>query len=284
LTAAHARRVIAVDGLDRPVDRMTTGTRGERTRPEAGADSQQEEHQMVRSPFRRAGSALLLVAVSMLTLQLGCGDSGTEPSDAVTFDEYWIHGYYAYTPEGRLRDSFAPCVVEVRAGSEDAAPVSGLDVMCGGETLTYDQGQYSADVTGIAPGQDVTFQVSDGRSTVSATLEVPEAPFDLEVVEGAWDFSDPMGSHTLNWGNPAAVADTILFALAGTAMHPPQVASYTALLAPETTSITISNADLDGFSTWMDIICGVFQANSGHFTGHSGESLLWARAAVVEEW
>jgi hypothetical protein len=233
---------------------------------------------------RRSVCAALLLAVSVLMVQFGCGSSTTGPGDAITFDDYWIHGYYAYMSDGSLRASFLPCVVEIRAGSEGADPVSGLNVTCGGQTLTYDQGLYSADVTGIVPGQDVTFQVSDGRTSVSATLQVPDAPSNLTLEEADWDFSNPLGSHTLTWENPADLADTLLFALAGASLHPPQVASYTLFLPPETTSITIANADLSEFSSLWEIVGGVFQSNRGHFIGHSGESLLWARAAAVEEW
>jgi hypothetical protein len=239
---------------------------------------------MSRTVARRAAPLVLLGVASVVALQLGCGGDSTGPGDVdITFDDYWIHGYYAYFPDGQ-RSSFLPCVVEVRAGSEDAAAVAGLTVTCGGQALTYDHGLYTANVTGIVSGEDVTFQVSDGRGSVSATLEVPQAPSDLALVEGAWDFADTLATHTLAWQNPPTLADTLLFALAGTIVHPPQVASYTTLLPPETTSVTLEHTDLSGFTSSMDIICGVFQANSGQFGSHSGESLLWARAAVVLDW
>jgi hypothetical protein len=173
--------------------------------------------------------------------------------------------------------------VEVR-DSAGGAFVEDLDVRCNGVQLTLTGSTYTGDPGEIVPGEIVTFTISDGASQASAAVEVPQAPTGLALQEGEWDFSDDQGSHTLTWTNPATPADSILVALTGRFVHPMILATHSAGAASSATSITIANTDMSDFAGTISVECAVFQQRRGELAGHSGESLLWARAAATETW
>jgi hypothetical protein len=227
---------------------------------------------------------LAVVAVAAVALfVVGCSSS-TGPSAADALDDYWIDGYYSYYTTEQRDLSWESCAVYVRSGGQDGTAVSGLSVTCNGQPLSFDQAGYFADITDIEPGEEVTFRVSDGRSSVELTLEVPGAATDLVLQEGAWDFSSPSGTHTLVWQNPTTVADSILVVVAGQVAHPIMVYAYSERLAGTASQTVLSNADMSGFDSVSLISCAVTQGTQGSFAGHSGGSEIWARAGVIREW
>ena len=227
--------------------------------------------------------ALLLLTLGMTAIS-GCSDS-TGPGGADTLDDYWIEGYYCYYPPDVRELTWRSCVVYVRSGGASGEAVPGLSVTCNGQLLSFAQPSYSADIAGIEPGEDVTFELSDGRSSIALTLEVPGSPTDLALVEGEWDFSPPVGTHTLTWSNPGSVADSMLVAVGGAQGHPPfSVYAYSVQLPAEATQVTLSNADMIDFSGADVVSCSISQGVRGVFAGHSGGSEMWARAAVVGDW
>ncbi len=138
-------------------------------------------------------------------------------------------------------------------------------------------------MVGIEPGENVTFEVSDGRSLVTLTLEVPGAPAHLGLVEGEWDFSSPAGTHTLTWTNPDVTADSVLVAVAGRGTHPLDVHGYDERLPAVASEMILSNADMADFTGTVEVSCCVAQGVRGTFAGHSGGGEMWARAAVCTQ-
>jgi hypothetical protein len=223
--------------------------------------------------------ALLLVGVAISVT--ACGSTG--PSGPDDSQELWIHGYYANlttTP----RVTWSTCVMDVRLGDASGEPVGGLTVSCNGEALPYSMGVYEIELTPVAPGGQVTFIVAGAGPQLTATLVVPDPPSNLELVGGTWDFSDPGGSNTLTWENPATVADSILVCLVAQGPHSWDIFGHSVLLPPDATSATIPNTDVPTFGYAYRIEAGVFQINEGQFATHPGESLLSARCGPVEAW
>jgi hypothetical protein len=222
----------------------------------------------------------VLAAAAVLA---GCGSS-SGPSEAEGLASYYIEGYYCHFPREARELDWASCLVYVRYGGPSGDPVSGLAVTCNGEPLDYVTPSYSADIDDIEPGEDVTFEVSDGRRSVSVTLVVPEGPTGLGLSEGAWDFSSPIGTHTLTWTNPVATADSVLVSVGGRGSHPLDVHVHLARAPSSATELTLTNADMDDFGSTHQISCAVAQEVRSSFPGHQGGSRMWARAAVVREW
>ncbi len=225
---------------------------------------------------------LLAVLVGAAAIA-GCSSS-TGPTGVETLDDYWIQGYYCYYPPEQRELGWQSCAIFVRSGGADGDAVSGLSVTCNDQALSFQQVGYYADIGDIEPGDDVTFRVSDSTGSATLTLEVPGAPTDLALQEGSWDFSNPSGTHTLTWGNPAVVADSVLVSVIGLGAHPTIVFAHTEQLEGAATQVTLSNGDMDGFSSVDDISCAVTQGVRGAFPGHSGGSEMWARAGVIGDW
>jgi hypothetical protein len=180
--------------------------------------------------------------------------------------------------------SWESCAVYVRSGGQSGNPVPGLAVTCNGQALTYANPVYHADVSDIAPGEDVTFEVSDGGHSLSLTLVVPAPPVDLDLLEDSWDFSDPQGTHTLTWTNPPSVADSILVSVGGRGSHPFDLHVYQTRVPASATEIVLSNTNLADFAETREISCAVSQEVRGSLASHHGGGALWARAGVVADW
>ena len=227
---------------------------------------------------------MLLLAV-MTAAIVGCSSSAG-PDAADTLDDYWIEGYYCFYfyPRTARELIWRSCVIYVLSGGADGDPVAGLQVTCNGQLLQFASPSYSADVSGIQPGENVTFEVSDGRRQLTLTMEVPSPPTQLSLAEGAWDFSPPTGTHTLMWENPDATADSVFVLVGGRGTHPLDVHVHSERLPAAAAQVILSNADMTDFTTTTEVSCSVSQGVQGAFAGHSGGSEMWARAAVVRSW
>jgi hypothetical protein len=188
---------------------------------------------------------------------VGCG-STTGPDSADTLDGYWIEGYYCsyFYPMAPRELIWRSCVIYVLSGGADGDPVAGLDVTCNGEALPFEGPSYAADVLWIPPGADATFTVSDGHDSVTLTMNVPDGPTQLSLLEGSWDFSPPGGTHTLTWVNPDATADSVLVTVVGLGAHPLDVHVHRVWLPASSTQVTLSNADLSSRVTQAEVSCG----------------------------
>ncbi len=229
---------------------------------------------------------LVVLALAGITLALmtGC-TSSTSPSAVAELEDSWLDAYYIYIAPIRDRDiSWVTCALRAELGGEGGDAVSGLSVTCNGEALVFNQSSYLADITDIAPGETVTFAASDGQYGVTASVDVPQPPSNLVLEGGTWDFSNPGGSHTLTWSNPATQADSVLVALAGQGLHPLDVYAYSTVLPSDVTQVVLSNTDLADFSGATEIKCLVSQSTLGAFTGHAGGSEVWVRAAIEGVW
>jgi len=223
----------------------------------------------------------LLLAVTLLGV--GCSSS-SGPDGVSALDGYWIEGYYMHIPTSQPDRSWVPCAVFIRSGSSSGDAVSGVNVTFNGAALAFNGTMYTADVTPVAPGEDVTFRISSGGHSASWTESVPSPPTNLVLVEGDWDFSSPSGTHTLSWENPATVADSILVTVTGHGSHPLDFGSCTTVLDPNTTEVVLSNASMVDFNNSQTIECAVAQAKVGELSGHDGYSEVWVRAAATDEW
>jgi hypothetical protein len=231
----------------------------------------------------RIPAVLLLGAIAVGAV--GCGSS-TGPDAADTLDDYWIEGYYCFYfyPMAPRELVWRSCVIYVLSGGADGDPVTGLDVTCNGEPLQFESPSYAADFLLIQPGADATFAVSDGRDSVTLTMEVPDPPTQLSLLEGSWDFSAPGGTHTLTWENPDATADSVLVTVVGLGTHPIDVHVHRVRLPASSTQVTLSNADMTDFTTATQVQCAVARGSQGAFPGHSGGSVMWVQAAMVRSW
>lgn len=231
----------------------------------------------------RIASAIILSA--MLAAMVGCSNS-VGPSESDALDSYWIGGHYTFQfwPLGERALVWPAAVVHVLSGGADGVPVTGLEVTCNDQALLFNGSWYSLESLWIPTGSEVSFRVSDGADSLTLTLEVPGCPRRLDLVEGAWDFSDPAGSHTLTWENPSVVADSVLVHVVGLGTHPLDLHVHIVGLPASATEVTLSNAELADFETVTRIECAVSQGVRGFFVGHSGGSEMWARAAMIRTW
>lgn len=227
----------------------------------------------------------ILLLGAMVAGAVGCGSS-TGPDAADTLDDYWIEGYYRFHSYAMAPRELVwiPCAISVLSGGPGGDPVAGLDVACNGQALHFDSPSYAVDSLSILPGANATFTVCDGHDNLTLTMEVPDPPTQLSLLEGSWDFSPPGGTHTLTWENPDAVADSVLVAVVGLGAHPLDIHVHRVRLPASSTQVTLSNVDLADFTTVTQVQCAVAQGTRGAFSHHSGGSVMWVQAAVVRSW
>ena len=233
-------------------------------------------HSIVRTPI----AGLIVVAAALLLT--GCSDSGSCGPGTVLGDLY-VYGNYVCTTGDPSQGLPNGARISIYHGSETGPVASDLEVEINEYRLTFDAAteSYVGVVPALEPGDEVTVSISEGPVSLSRTVSVPHAPFDLQVLGDAWDISGSSTSNTVSWSNPAVLGtalDVHLFGFNGEDVVP---MVHAMIGTPTYTELTFTNWQLSDYETleWVSVL--VAQMDRVEFPTGPGVEVL---GVAIGEW
>ncbi len=230
----------------------------------------------VRTPI---AGLIILAAALLLT---GCSDSGSCGPSAVLADLY-VYGEYVCTAGDATQGLPSGARISIYHESETGPVVADLEVEINEHRLMFDAASesYVGVVPGLEPGDGLTISISEGPISLSRTVFVPYAPFDLQVPGDAWDISEPSSANTVSWSNPSVLGtalDIRLFGFDGEHVVP---MVHATTWTPTRTEVTFTNWQLPDYETLEVVSVLVAQMVRVEFPTGPGVDIL---GAAIGEW
>ena len=229
----------------------------------------------------RTSIAGLMIAAAALLLT-GCSDSGS-CGPGTSLADLYVYGECVCVTGDPPEGLPSGARISIYHGSETGPVASDLEVEINEYRLTFDAASesYVGAVPALEPGDEVTISVSEGRVSLSRTVSVPYAPFDLQVSGDAWDISGLSTTNTLTWSNPAVLGtalDVRLFGFNGEAVVP---MVHAGIGTPTYTELIFTNWQLTDYETleWVSVL--VAQMVRVEFPTGPGVEIL---GGAIGEW
>jgi hypothetical protein len=176
--------------------------------------------------------------------------------------------------------------VIVRENGPNGSDMPDLEVVLGGSTLTFDDTEeaYVGTPPAVVSGESISLSVGNGTESLSRSVRVPYAPFNLKIRKVGWDISSPQETNTLVWTNPAATGERIAVVLYGTTGGRSYQVYRAETDLPDATMFRIYNREIPYYETYARIAAVVCHENEAEFEANPSGSSLTALAGVSGDW